>query len=166
MRMVLILSFSHSWQGSTYFRNTGILKNCRPRACVFVKKQTTKKKPKKPLAPHQGKLMWPQNKKWRCQPSLPVALQSMWWGVELVGNFPIQLFFPTEKNVDSLQLGLSRKQAAGLPSPPAHTACPKLVGLLPPLPSRSSWGLELQPGGPGPQVSKVSGRKIKSVFLP
>lgn len=122
-----------------HFRNTGILKNCRPRACVFVKKQTTTKAKKKPLAPHQGKLMWPQNKRGRCQPPLPAALRSMWWGVELVGNFPIRLFFfPTEKNVDSVQLGLNRKQAARLPSPPAHTARPKLVQLLLPLPSRSS----------------------------
>lgn len=57
MRMVLILSFSHSWQGSTYFRNTGILKNCRPRACVFVKKQTTtKKKAKKPPCTTSGQI--------------------------------------------------------------------------------------------------------------
>jgi len=43
MRTTLILlSFSHSWQGSTYFKNTTVWKNWRPRAHVFVKNKKIK----------------------------------------------------------------------------------------------------------------------------
>jgi len=136
--MVLILSsFSHSWQGSTSFKNTGIWKNCRPRAYAFVKKICTKPGQINVAIEQKGQV-----------PTIPSSgLAKVWSWLKI---FQCNLFFCSEKcgftTTEAVpeHIGLSRKQPARLPPPPAHTAHPRLARLLHLLLPRSSSGLEVQ----------------------